>query len=169
MLCFLLALVSRLYHALWWGLPSRWVTLKADSSQVPYRSWRCYVHPQNTFIERKDVECTFWSCRVKSKIWYPYCSPRIPLDDETLSLNFQLSENKVIPGDLNGHHRQCGSMRSDARGEQIKKLLVQTKLCFLNDDSLTRVYGQSGNASAIYLSISSAPGKSSMIHMSVII
>ena len=121
-----------------------------------------YTHkslPQTEVVLNSALEAV--ACRVKFgnaylSICSIYCPPRGPLDIGALNLLFdRLPGRKLLLGDFNSHHYQWGSLRNDARGEQLADFILQTNLCLLNDGRATRVDDGTGNMSCLDLSLSS--------------
>lgn len=85
-----------------------------------------------------------------------YLPPQVPLHIHELEgLIDQLREPFLILGDFNAHNPMWGSDRLDSRGKIIKRLLLSSGLCLLNNKEPTFYSAPHNSFTSIDLSISS--------------
>ncbi|XP_072394956.1 uncharacterized protein [Diabrotica undecimpunctata] len=95
---------------------------------------------------------------IQSSNRYFICNVNLPSSrqvtyNDLKELFNQIPSSRIIVGDFNSHNIIWGSSYSDARGKIVENIISDFQLNFLNDGSPTRFNINTGNSSAINLSL----------------
>ena len=113
---------------------------------VPHRSVPLTSNLQAIAV-RMSLEKSFTLCSI-------YLPPSVPVAYSDLTdLLEQLPSPVILVGDFNAHNPLWGSSRTDPRGKSIEKLLSESDLQLLNDDSPTYCHPATGTLSYLDLTL----------------